>query len=123
MIELLIVIVGRFCGTVGMVTLFTLCKHKMQVSFKQLLFIYYGGLIRGAISFGLVLTIESNENIPNRDVIITTTLALVVITTVVFGTFMALVQKTLVPPAIDEKHEYDELEIVDEDSEEEDDLK
>jgi NhaP-type Na+/H+ or K+/H+ antiporter len=89
--ELLIVIVGRFCGTVGMVSLFTLCKHKRQVTFKQLIFIYYGGLIRGAISFGLVLTLETNENIPNRDVIITTTLALVVITTVVFGSFTAMV--------------------------------
>jgi NhaP-type Na+/H+ or K+/H+ antiporter len=97
-----------------MVSLFVLCKHKRQVSFKQLVFIYYGGLIRGAISFGLVLTIENNENVPNRDVIITTTLALVVITTVVFGSFTGMVQTWLVPPDSEEKHEYDELEIVDE---------
>jgi NhaP-type Na+/H+ or K+/H+ antiporter len=106
-----------------MVSLFVLCKHKRQVSFKQLVFIYYGGLIRGAISFGLVLTIENNENVPNRDVIITTTLALVVITTVVFGSFTGMVQTWLVPPDSEEKHEYDELEIVDSDSENEEDLK
>jgi len=41
-------------------------------------------MIRGAIAFGLVLRI-SGDRFANRDVIVTTTLSLVVFTTVVYG--------------------------------------
>jgi NhaP-type Na+/H+ or K+/H+ antiporter len=60
---------------------------------KELVFIGYGGLIRGAIAFALVLHI--NEGIKDKSVIITTTLILVVITTVFFGGLMPLVQSKL----------------------------
>jgi hypothetical protein len=64
----------------------------MKVSYKELIFIGYGGLIRGAIAFGLVLHIDpsgiAKETI---EVFKTTTLALVIITTVIFGSFMPLV--------------------------------
>lgn len=50
-------------------------------------------MIRGAIAFGLVLKI--NNSFPNRDVIVTTSLALVIFTTVVFGTLMPLINKCL----------------------------
>jgi len=48
-------------------------------------------MIRGAIAFGLVLKIET----PNREVIVTTSLALVVFTTVVFGSTVGIVSKCL----------------------------
>ena len=62
----------------------------------------YGGMIRGAIAFGLVLKISdySTDGVPDyreRGIIVTTTLALVIITTVVFGSFMPIAQKILVP--------------------------
>jgi hypothetical protein len=40
--------------------------------------------------------------------VVTTTLAIVMITTIVFGTFMNAVQKILVPPTEESRHELDE---------------
>ena len=52
-------------------------------------------MIRGAIAFGLVLkipeVIEDGSEFRERRVIVTTTLAVVIMTTVLFGTFMPLV--------------------------------
>lgn len=50
-------------------------------------------MIRGAIAFGLVLRID--DNFKNRDVIVTTSLALVIFTTVVFGSLLGVLQKCL----------------------------
>lgn len=46
-------------------------------------------MIRGAIAFGLVLRID--ESVAYRGVIVTTTLTLVVITTIFYGSLMPLV--------------------------------
>lgn len=55
LVEAGICIVARFVGTVILLFLTSICRHKRQVSFRQVLFICYAGLIRGAIAFGLVL--------------------------------------------------------------------
>ena len=93
-IEILIIIVGRIFGTIGLIYVFALFGHKKSVSFREICFISYAGMIRGAIAFGLVLRLadyhEINEN--SRKVITTTALTLVVFTTVVFGSLMPLVQ-------------------------------
>lgn len=72
-------------------------------------------MIRGAIAFGLVLKIPENISDPNapggerpfgeRGVCVTTTLAVVIMTTVLFGSFMPLVQKILVPPQANKKQQ------------------
>lgn len=67
--------------------------YKSGIRFKDLIFISYAGLIRGAVAFGLVLRID--KSIENRPVIITTALSLVVITTVVLGSTVATVSKLL----------------------------
>ena len=93
-IELGIILFGRVLGTIGLIALMTCCcGYKNKISFKRLCFIYYAGLIRGAIAFGLVLRIDPKY--PNREVIITTSLALVIFTTVVFGGTVSLVQTLL----------------------------
>lgn len=92
---MLIIVFGRFFGVVGLIYFLSICRHKQQVSFRQLVFIAYAGMIRGAIAFGLVLKIE---DVPEKEVIVTTSLALVIITTLLYGSFMPLVQKSLVPP-------------------------
>jgi len=56
-------------------------------------------MIRGAIAFGLVLRID--PSFKNRDVIITTSLSLVVFTTVVFGSILGPLQKKLFPESND----------------------
>ncbi len=93
----------------GLISLLSLCKVKKQVSYSQILFIGFSGMIRGAIAFGLVLTID--PAVEEREVIITTSLTLVIVTTLLFGSFMPMVQKILVPPKEVEKHEYDENQV------------
>jgi len=60
-----------------------------KLSFKQLSFLSFAALIRGAIAFGLVTNI--GEELPEREVIVSSTLALVIITTVIFGGFTGFV--------------------------------
>ena len=81
------------------------------MTFRQVLFISYAGMIRGAIAFGLVLKLNGDlvADDGTRSLIRTTALTLVVSTTVLFGSFMPLVQNWLVPPKDEEKHEYDAL--------------
>jgi len=89
MIELFAVIVGRFIAIVGLTQALKLCRHKPRVSFRESLFVWFAGMIRGPIAFGLVLTIS--PEVEGQQVIVTTTLTLVLVTTLVFGTFMARV--------------------------------
>jgi len=99
--------VGRVGGTVGLVYLFVfIFGFKWELGFKKLIFIWYAGMIRGAIAFGLVLRI-SNGSSPNRGVIVTTSLLLVIFTTVVFGSTVGLLQNCLMgsPNAVEVKEE------------------
>ena len=41
--------------------------HKPRVSFKQLCFVSYAGMIRGAIAFGLVLRVGKEGLIKSED--------------------------------------------------------
>lgn len=52
-------------------------------------------MIRGAIAFALVLRID--DSYTNRDVIVTTSLSLVVFTTVIFGSTVGCLGKCLFP--------------------------
>lgn len=92
-----VILIGRCLGTfflIGFLKLFKYDKnHPNPINFKELLFIWYAGLIRGAIAFGLVLRI--NPTFSNRDVIVTTCLSLVVFTTVFFGSTVGLLGKCL----------------------------
>lgn len=56
-IQFFIIVIGRIIGVFGTFYLFSLCFRKKTISFKELIFISYGGMIRGAIAFALVLTI------------------------------------------------------------------
>ena len=51
----------------------------------------FAGLIRGAIAFGLVLRVD--HSLPNRDLIVTTALTIVVFSTIFFGFFVGLVSR------------------------------
>lgn len=90
---LIICCVGRFIGTIGIVKLFELFGYKSGIKFKDLIFISYAGIIRGAVAFGLVLRID--ESVENRSVIVTTSLALVCFTTIVLGSTVATMQVLL----------------------------
>ena len=91
-----IVIVGRFGGTIGLIGLLRLCGYNSGIAWKEVFFIGYAGLIRGAIAFGLVLRIDG-ASVEHRSVIVTTCLTLVVFTTVVFGATVGSMQAFLFP--------------------------
>ena len=86
-----IIIVGRICAISIAHGLFGLCSKTKDYTGKELIFIMYGGMIRGAIAFGLVLKIPDDNTFAERGVVVTTTLAAVIITTVGFGSFMPVV--------------------------------
>jgi len=98
--ELIVIMVGRFIGTVGMVSLLDCCGYQSGMSLKELVFIWYAGMIRGAIAFGLVLRLDTSN--PNRDVIVTTSLSLVIFTTVVFGSTVGVLSKCLFGSNVEE---------------------
>ena len=101
--EFFVIIVGRFLGIVGLlyITSFVL-NHTRELSFKETMFLYCGGMIRGAIAFGLVLRLD--HSLPNREVIITTSLCLVILTTLLFGSMMPILGKFLLKREGDEAH-------------------
>ena len=76
-------------GTIGVIKILELCKYKSGIRFKDLVFISYAGMIRGAVAFGLVLRVD--KSIENRSVIVTTALTLVIVTTVFLGSTVATV--------------------------------
>lgn len=96
-IGIVILIVGRGCGTLGLYYLLRSCGyekgHEAPLNLKELVFIWYAGMIRGAIAFGLVLRVDGF--FPNREVIVTTCLALVVCTTIFCGSTIGLLGKCL----------------------------
>jgi sodium/hydrogen exchanger-like protein 6/7/sodium/hydrogen exchanger 8 len=109
--ETFIVIGGRYGAIYLCFALFNLCFKSRSISAKELLFIGWGGMIRGAVAFALVMRIPyigaHNCNLAKADtecfetsdyeMIVTTTISLVIFTTLVFGTFMALLGKIVVP--------------------------
>lgn len=91
--EILIILCGRFIVTISLIKFLDLLGYNSGISFKELIFISYAGMIRGAVAFGLVLRIESS--IINRPVIVTTALSLVGFTTVIMGTFVSTLSRFL----------------------------
>ena len=86
--ELIVVVCGRFVSVYGICILMDL----FHVSNFKLSFIERGicscsGTIRGAIAFGLSISIVSKSEL-NRDILLSTTLSLVFISTIVFGALM-----------------------------------
>ena len=96
-VEGVIILIGRFLGTFGLIGFLKLFgyekENRRKVTCGELLFIWYAGLIRGAIAFGLVLRIS--DDVPNRSVIVTTCLTLVVVSTILFGSTVGLLGKCL----------------------------
>lgn len=90
LVEVVIIIVGRFIGTVGLIYFMSIFGHKKDVTFRELIFISYSGMIRGAIAFGLALRLDETI-LPNSQALQTTVLTLVIFTTIVFGSLMPLV--------------------------------
>ena len=115
-LQLAIIFGGRIIGVMCTFYSCRCCFKKKTIKFKELIFITYAGMIRGAIAFALVLKIQwdgqNGKKCPecyseeNYDLVVSTTLMLVMFTTLIFGTFMDAVQKFLVPPKECAGHEH-----------------
>tara|TARA_B110000305_G_C18903210_1_gene387298 strand:+ start:120 stop:398 length:279 start_codon:yes stop_codon:yes gene_type:complete len=57
-VELVVIVFGRFLATIVLVKFVELFGYRSDISLKELIFIWYAGMIRGAIAFGLVLRIN-----------------------------------------------------------------
>lgn len=87
------VVVFRTLGTIGIIKFLELFGFKSGLTLKDLFFIAYAGMIRGAVAFGLVLRID--DSVENRSVIVTSSLALVTFTTIFMGSTVSTVQRML----------------------------
>ena len=57
--EIVVIMAGRILGTLGLMGLAKLCGFvEKNINIRELIFIWYAGMIRGAIAFGLVLRID-----------------------------------------------------------------
>lgn len=94
-----IVLAGRAMSTIGLVSLLKLCGYEKnnpaKLQYKELVFIWIAGVIRGAIAFGLVLRID--KSFAGRELITTTCLSLVLLTTIIFGSTVGLLGHCLFP--------------------------
>ena len=97
MVEMIVILIGRGLGTFGLIGIMKCFGYERdnpkKITWKELTFIWYAGLIRGAIAFGLVLRID--DAVPNRGVIVTTCLTLVVFTTIFFGSTVGVLGNCL----------------------------
>ena len=96
-VGLAMITIGRGIGSMGFYLTLKGCGYdkgsEKGMDTKELLFIWYAGLIRGAIAFGLVLRVD--DFFPNRQLIVTTCLSLVVFTTIFCGSTIGLVSSCL----------------------------
>jgi len=107
-LQLAIIFGGRVISVISTWYCCRLYWRKKTIAFNELVFITYAGMIRGVIAFGLVLKIQwdGQDGIAcptcyskqTYQLMVSTTLMLVVFTTLIFGTFMDVVQKLLMPP-------------------------
>lgn len=94
-----IVLAGRAASTLGLISLLKLCGYEKnnpaRLNYRELVFIWIAGVIRGAIAFGLVLRID--KSFAGRELITTTCLSLVLLTTIIFGSTVGLLGSCLFP--------------------------
>ena len=100
--EFFIIIVGRLLSVILVEYSFVICGCKGTFKFKELVFLSYAGMIRGAIALGLA--IRASAVFSDYDVFVTSVLSLVIVTTLVFGSFMPLMAKLLLDPPKNSHH-------------------
>lgn len=117
--QTILIICGRYFAIFFVFYSLTICFKSRTISAKELFFIGWGGMIRGAIAFALVMRIplrdthscQSEHPIKdcysemNFELMITTTFALIVFTTVVFGFLMSAISSCLFSSKKDKSNE------------------
>lgn len=92
---ILAAVISRFASVFISIAIYALFKRcVIEINCKQLMLIWFSGLIRGAIAFALSLEI-SDKIAPHRDQMVSTTLMMVLMTTVVLGGIMSAFTKLI----------------------------
>jgi NhaP-type Na+/H+ or K+/H+ antiporter len=96
--EFFIVVLGRLLAILLAYYIFEGFKGSPEnkLSFKEIVFLAYAAMIRGAIAFGLVENLDEHI-FHQKKVIVSSTMVLVISSTVIFGGFTPMVQKWLLP--------------------------
>lgn len=81
---------SRFVSTVILPTCLKLVWRQFKLKFKELVLIWIGGSIRGAIAFALILSVTIKSN---KELLKTTVLGIVLFTTIVFGSLLPLIKQ------------------------------
>ena len=91
------VLIFRFIGIFMIIGISQLIMRKtIGLSVKDLIFISYAGMIRGAVAFGLVLRLYAdNAGLEDRSVIVTSSYFLVLATIVIMGCTVPSVHRIL----------------------------
>lgn len=109
-LQCLLIIIGRYAAIYSSFYFFKLFFKSNTINASELAFIGWGGMIRGAIAFALVMKIPKIGehsctgldvdcyNDENYSLVTTSCLAVVFITTIGFGTSMSYMGKILAPP-------------------------
>ena len=100
---------GRLLSVLVVQYSFVLFGCENTFKFKELVFLSYAGMIRGAIALGLAL--KAFAVFSEYEVFVTSVLSLVIISTLVFGSFMPLVAKCLLDPPNKQKKAQPKVEL------------
>jgi sodium/hydrogen exchanger-like protein 6/7/sodium/hydrogen exchanger 8 len=90
------VLMGRFLAVYGISFILNIFKLKIfQFDVSERGITFFAGCIRGAIAFGLAISMpaDNEDSIRNKQMLISSTLILVFITTVLFGALMSPIVK------------------------------
>ena len=100
--ELVLIVLARISSVLLIQYLFLLCGAQKSLKFKECVFLSYAGMIRGAIALGLA--IKAEHYFSEYDFVVASVLALVIVSTLLFGSFMPLVAKCLLDEPANNKH-------------------
>ena len=92
-LELVLIVLSRLVSVLLVQYAFVLCGADHKLKFRECIFISYAGMIRGAIALGLA--IKAEESFSEYEFVVASVLALVILSTLIFGSFMPLVAKCL----------------------------
>ena len=100
-IELVLIVFARIVSVLLVQYTFVLFGAERSLKFKECVFLSYAGMIRGAIALGLAIKgghYFSTETEDFYDFVVINVLAIVILSTLLFGSFMPLVAKCLLDP-------------------------
>lgn len=80
----MILVIGKLLATLGLFFLTKSCfKNENKLGTKEVFYIFWTNMMQGSVAFGLVLRLSGE--FPDREVVVTTCISLIVITALGFG--------------------------------------